>query len=94
MVLGGAFSYIIGGLPALIAAIWLGRRTYLDGGFTYRQAVTTALVASAILHASDIPNLSLNLLPKYALVASMGVFSAIICRYAVRKVGWFDGSVA
>lgn len=92
ILLGGFFSYFMGGVPALVAALWLARKTYRDGGFSYVQAALTALVSAAVVLLPEMGSLSAESLRFYAMVSFLSLFSALVCRFALGRLGWFGGA--
>lgn len=89
-------SHFVGGVQALLSAVWLGIRVYLRGTFSYGHAVLVAVAVSIIwalrfgnLGTLDIPALLTGefggggLPPMLVLVS---VASALICRWLLRVV--------
>jgi len=96
------FSHVVGGIQALLAAIWLGIRTYLRGTFGYGEAVLAALVVSTIWafrfgsieELSNLPRLLNGDLPGGGLqlmLIGLSVGSALICRWLLRVVRILPG---
>ena len=86
------FGYIFGLLPALLSALWLGRRTALHGGFGYGEAVATAAAATVI--GSTLLGLLLGTASSRAAsgfaFVPVGVASALLCRLLLGALGWTD----
>lgn len=85
-------SYVLGGVQALGSGLWVARLTYLKGGFSYREAVITALIVSfafsvvalAIRGASSGP---LNNIKFLLILLVISVASALICRWLIARLG-------
>lgn len=84
------FGFLLGGLPALLSAMWLGRRTFLRGGFGYLEAIATAVVATVLGQVL----LALLLGERRGLASGalaflpVGVSSGVICRALLGRFGW------
>ncbi|MFN3869214.1 MAG: hypothetical protein ACK4MF_09135 [Hyphomicrobiaceae bacterium] len=89
-VLAAIFSYVIGGISAVVSAMWLARRTFQNGGFSYRQAIATALVTAGLIIRPSWSTLSLDMVERYAAFGSVAVFSAVVCRFFIGRLGWID----
>lgn len=84
------FSYVIGGLPALLAGIALGYRNYYCSRITYLRAIITSVAATLIgtvvleivLRSRD--ETSLGLL--FVMIPS-AVLSAVLCRFLLGRLG-------
>lgn len=99
MVMFAVLGYLMGGLPALISALWLGWRTFLAGDFTRWSAIVTAMMAafgfvvfSVVIQTPDgrtewAPRLG-DLTLLYLNFATVSVISAIICHSLLRLLGW------
>lgn len=89
------FGYIFGLLPALLSALWLGRRTALHGGFGYVEAIATAAAATVVGHAllGILLGESSGLVAGAVAFAPIGVASGIVCRVLLGALGWAGRAV-
>lgn len=84
------FSYLIGGLPALLAGIALGYRSYHNSHVSYLRAIIMSIAATllgtvvleTILRTRD--ETSLGLL--FVMIPS-AVLSAVLCRFFLGRLG-------
>lgn len=84
------FSYVIGGLPALLAGIALGYHTYHNAHISYLRAIVTSIAATLlgtvvlefILRTRD--ETSLGLL--FVMIPA-AVLSAVLCRSFLGRLG-------
>lgn len=89
------FSYIYGGLAALISALWLGTRTYHCGTFGYEEAVLVAVVASCLgglamaMLVFEQPSAYLTFL---VMLIPASIVSALMCRWLLGRLGILPSS--
>lgn len=84
------FGFIFGGLPALLSAAWLARRTFLRGGFGYLEAIATAVVATIlgnVLFATMLGEFR-NPFTSGVSFVPVGVASALVVRWMLGRLGW------
>lgn len=84
------FGYLLGGLPALLSAIWLGRRSARRGGFGYGEAIATAIVATIlgnVLFATMLGEFR-NPFTSGVSFVPVGVASALVVRWMLGRLGW------
>lgn len=81
------FSFLLGGLPALASAIWIGLRTYHRGRFGYLEGLAVALIATVVLapvrlpETFDVRQWTLGMLAVPLALASALVVRAILGRW-------------
>lgn len=84
------YSYVFGGLQAIACALWLAPRTYRHGGFSFGEALATALVVSAAAAVVFVTADHRDLAGALALSAFLGAFaclSALMCRLVLGLLG-------
>lgn len=89
---GSLFSYLLGGMPALISAVPSAWVVWRHGTLAYWQAIGFAVVASVLvvlgLQISAYPDVEWRaVLGMIAFVAALSVVSAVICRWMMGRVG-------
>ena len=91
LLFGSLFSFVIGGLPALIAAACSGWLIWRNGTISYLQAVAIALVAGAVyVGMTQLPavvqgeKVEVGL---FGMIAGLSLVSAVICRWSMGRIG-------
>lgn len=87
VLLSGVFSYILGGLHALLCGLWLGRLVYLRGSFSNAEAVVTAIGASLLASLAFALLGAVGTIPLQVVAA---LFAALVCRWLLLRLGWID----
>lgn len=94
ILLGALFSFVIGGVPALISAVVSGWIVSRNGTIRYGQALAIAVGASAAyLGAMAIGNGSRPELGVFVMVGGLSLVSAMICRWVMGRIGLLPAGV-
>ncbi|MGE0856208.1 MAG: hypothetical protein AB7L18_09000, partial [Hyphomicrobiaceae bacterium] len=87
--LAGIFSYLFGGLHAVLVSLWLGRQTYLRGGFRRSEALMAALavsmLAGLLFMVAGRRGIVLLQLPA-------ALWAAFATHWLLVRLGWIDPS--
>ena len=91
MVLGALFSFVIGGVPALISAVVSGWMVWRQGTLSYVQAAVIAGGAGALyVGAMEVQTIAQGGKPELGILGMIGglsLVSAVICRWAMGRIG-------
>lgn len=85
------FGYVLGGLPAVLSAAWLGLRTYRNGGFGYGEAVLTAIAATVCFATLFLARNDWDPFLGALSLVVLTVPSALVVRRLLGRTGWLAG---
>lgn len=90
------FGYVFGGLPAVVSAAWMARRTFLTAGFTTTEAVVTAIIAGVAGSAglSLLTGSWQGLGATMLMLVVLSMVAAIVCRLLLFLLGWIERPAA